>query len=133
MCLSCILYSTKLNVNLRSSATVYQPLLTTTNTPPTMTGMATTRTLWTTSLNSNKGSQKSALLDGFPYKRPSLDQNEKLLNEMTPNKMTHPVYPQPSSTFSSAYSAPVMTNNQVITRLNDLLLKDKRRERVEFY
>ena len=121
-------------MNLRSSATVYQPLLTTTNTPPTMTGMAldniqqTTRTPWTTSLDSKKGSQKSELLDSFSSVKPSLD-----YNEMTPNEMTPPVHPQPPSTFSLEYSAPVMTNNQVITRLSDLRLKAKQRERVEFY
>ena len=118
-------------MHLRSSATVYQPLLTTTNTPPTMTGMALdniqrTQTPWTTSLDSKKGSQKSELLDGFSYVKPSL-------KKMTPNKMTPPVYPQPPSNFSLAYSAPVMTNNQVITRLNNLRLKAKLGERVEFY
>ena len=135
-----LLYHTKLNVTLRSAATVHQPLLTTTTNASSMTGMAsdstqqTTRTPWTTSLNSKKGSQKSALLDGFSYEKPSLDKNEKpSLNEMTPNKMTPPVHPQPPSTFSLASSAPEMTKDQVITRLNDLRLKAKLRERVEFY
>ena len=100
-----------------------------------MTGMEldniqqTVRTPWTTSLNSKKGSQKSELLDGFSSVKPSLDYP----NEMTPNKMTPPFNPQPPSTFSSAYSAPVMTNKKVLTRLNNLLLKAKQREQVEFY
>ena len=35
--------------------------------------------------------------------------------------------------FFQAYSAPVMTNKQVLTRLNNLLLKAQQREQVEFY
>ena len=107
--------------------------MTTTNTPPNMTGMVldsiqqTTRTPLTTSLVKT-GSQNSELLDGFSYVKPSLD-----YPKMTPNEMTPPVHPQIPSTFSLAYSSPLMRNNQVLTRLNDLCLKAKKRERVEFY
>ena len=64
-----------------------------TTTPPTMTGMVldsiqqTTRTPWTTSLDSKKGSHKSELLDGFSPVTTSPD-NPPV---MTPTKMTPPV------------------------------------------
>jgi len=169
-----LLYSTKLNVILLSTATVHQPLLTTTTNTSSMTGMAldsiqrTTRTPWTTSLDSKKGSQKSELLDGFSSVTTPNDYPPQMTHtEMTPPvkpPSTFPARPSPNTSspseasisgatarlknwynrspvqnristrhFFQAYSAPVMTNEQVLTRLNDILLKAKRRERVEFY